>query len=114
MKAVCFYGNKSWEHLKSLPTNFNGSNLSGFFSLIAQSAKMNRNNYFSIAKWQKREKWNFLKKNSPKYLADWNNLHNIALINTEQTFYFESSKYEIMEKQIDKEGISKRDIILNE
>jgi len=50
MKAVCFYGNKSWEHLKSLPTNFNGTNLSGFFSLIAQSAKMNRNNYFSIAK----------------------------------------------------------------
>lgn len=41
-------------------------------------------------------------------------MHNIALINTEQTFCVEFNKYEIMEKQIDKESISKRDIILNE
>ena len=41
-------------------------------------------------------------------------MHKIALTNTEQTFCFEFSNYEIMEKQIDKESISKRDIILNE
>ena len=41
-------------------------------------------------------------------------MHNIALIKTEQTFCFEFGKYEMMEKQIDKESISKRDIILNE
>ena len=85
-----------------------------FLALLPNQQKWIETTIFSIAKWKKREKWNFLKKNPPKYLADWNNLRNIALINTEQTFCFEFSKYEIMEKQIDKESISKRDIILNE
>ena len=101
MKAVCFYGNKSWEHLKSLPTNFNGSNLSGSFSLIANQQKWIETTIFLLQMRKKRE-MKLLKKNSPKYLADWNNLHNIALINTEQTFCFKFNMYEIMEKQTDK------------
>ena len=55
MKAGCFYGNKSWEHLKSLPTNFNGSNLSGFLALLLISKNEKKQLFFYCKMTKKRE-----------------------------------------------------------
>ena len=85
-----------------------------FLALLPNHQKWIETTIFLLQNEKKREMKLFLKKNPPKYLVDWNIFHNIALINTERTFCFEFSMYEIMEKQTDKERISKRDIILNE